>query len=103
MVGGTGRFLGKLTIHALAEAFWKEAPERVRVPSAKRLWTSRTGFPSTTGHEKPCGKLGGPSSKAKHYLMTDSELVPRGKGEKYPGEGSEIVPETVCLQSVGGR
>ena len=31
---------------------------------------------STTGHVKPCGNMGGPSSKAKYYLMTDSELVP---------------------------
>ena len=60
------------------------------------------GILSTTGHVKPCGKLGGPSSKAKYPLMTDSGLVPRGKGEKNPGEGSEIEPETVCLQTVGG-
>jgi hypothetical protein len=33
--------------------------------------------------------LGGPSSKAKYSLVTDSELVPRGKGEKNPCEGSE--------------
>ena len=33
-------------------------------------------FPSTTGHVKPCGNLEGPSSKAKYYLVTDSELVP---------------------------
>lgn len=33
--------------------------------------------------------------------MTDSEPVPRGKGEKNPGEGSEIEPETVCVQAVG--
>ena len=33
--------------------------------------------------------------------MTDSELVPLGKGEKHPDEGSETVPETECLQSVG--
>ena len=33
-------------------------------------------FPSTTGHVKPCGNLGGPSSKAKYYLPTDSEPVP---------------------------
>ena len=33
--------------------------------------------------------------------MTDSELVPRGKGEKHPDEGSETVPETGCLQAVG--
>ncbi len=43
---------------------------------------------------------GGPPPKAKYYAMTDSEPVPRGKGEKYPCQGSEIVPETVCLQAV---
>ena len=31
---------------------------------------------STAGHVEPRGKLGGPSSKAKYYLATDSELVP---------------------------
>ena len=30
--------------------------------------------------------------------MTDSEQVPWGKGEKQPGEGDEIVSETVYLQ-----
>jgi len=58
------------------------------------------GILSTTGHVKPCGKLGGPSSKAKYHLMTDSEPVPWGKGEKNPGEGSEIEPETIRLQAV---
>jgi hypothetical protein len=38
--------------------------------------SSWTLFPSTTGHEKSCGNLGGPSPKAKYYLTTDSELVP---------------------------
>ena len=33
--------------------------------------------------------------------MTDSELVPWGKGEKYPDKGSEIVSEIECLQAVG--
>jgi len=33
--------------------------------------------------------------------MIDSEQVPRGKGEKQPGEGDEIVPETICLQGSG--
>ena len=32
--------------------------------------------------------------------MIDSEQVPWGKGEKYPGEGDEIVSETICLQAV---
>ena len=45
--------------------------------------------------------LSGPPDKAKYYLATDSELVPRGKGEKYPEKGSEIGPETTCIQCVG--
>jgi hypothetical protein len=31
---------------------------------------------STVGHEKPCGKLGGPPPKAKYVISTDSEEVP---------------------------
>ena len=34
--------------------------------------------------------MGGPPSKPKYSLVTDSEQVPRGKGEKHPDEGSEI-------------
>lgn len=45
------------------------------------------GIPSTTGHVKSCGNPGGPSSKAKYSFPTDSELVPRGKGEKNPEMG----------------
>jgi hypothetical protein len=33
-------------------------------------------LPSTAGHVQSRGKLGGPSSKAKYSLATDSELVP---------------------------
>ena len=33
-------------------------------------------FLSTTRHVKSSGNLGGPSPKAKYYLVTDSELVP---------------------------
>ena len=32
--------------------------------------------------------------------MTDSEQVPWGKDEKKPEKGSEIDPETPCLQAV---
>lgn len=60
-------------------------------------------FSSNTGHVESCMNSGGPSSKAKYVLVTDSELVPRGKGEKYPDKGSEIVSETMCLQPVRGR
>ena len=44
---------------------------------------------------------GGPPPKAKYSLATDSEQVRRLKNEKYPVEGSEIVPETIHLQAVG--
>ncbi len=39
--------------------------------------------PSNTEHEKFCVNLPGPSGKAKYSYVTDSELVPWGKGEKY--------------------
>jgi len=45
--------------------------------------------------------MGGPPSKPKYSYVTDSELVPWGKGEKHPDKGDEIVPETECLQAVG--
>ena len=41
-------------------------------------------FLSTAGHEEARGNPGGPPSKAKYSLATDSEPVPRGKGEKNP-------------------
>ena len=33
-------------------------------------------FLSRAGHVESCLNLGGPSSKSKYYLVTDSELVP---------------------------
>ncbi len=57
---------------------------------------------SKTGHGKSGLNLGGPPSKAKYSSMSDSEPVPRGKGEKNPGKGSEIEPESSSLQTVGG-
>ena len=50
---------------------------------------------------KPGVNPRGPPRKAKYYLVTDSEAVARAKGEKDPGEGSEIEPETVHLRAVG--
>ena len=46
--------------------------------------------------------MGGPPSKPKYSLATDSEQVPWGKGEKNPDEGSEIELETIHLQTVEG-
>ena len=56
---------------------------------------------SRSGHVESWLNMGGPSSKAKYSQLTDSEPVPWGKGEKNPGEGSEIEPEIVCIQAVG--
>ena len=50
---------------------------------------AKAGYPSKAGHVKSCLNLPGPSGKAKYYSATDSEQVPRGKGEKNPGEGSD--------------
>ena len=54
---------------------WKGRPERVKAPYAKprRL---RRRFPSNAGHVKSGMNPGGPPSKAKYSLMTDSEPVP---------------------------
>ena len=57
---------------------------------------------SKTGHVKSCLNMGGPSSKPKYSLTTDSEQVPWGKGEKNPDKGSEIEFETTYLQAVEG-
>ena len=61
------------------------------------------GIPSSTVHVKLCANLSGPPDKAKYSLATDSEQVPRGKGEKNRFERSEIVPEIMCLQGVKVR
>ncbi len=56
---------------------------------------------SKAGHVKSCLNMGGPPSKPKYSLATDSVQVPWGKGEKNPDKGSEIESETECLQAVG--
>ena len=52
-------------------------------------WSTPRDFLSNTMDVKlrmnPCG----PPHKPKYSLATDSEQVPRGKGDKHPGEGSE--------------
>ena len=59
------------------------------------------GIPSNAMHVKLRMNRSRPLDKAKYSLATDSELVPRGKGEKNPCEGSERDPATTCLQCVG--
>ena len=55
------------------------------------------------GHVKSRVNQRGPPRKAKYFWMTDSEIVPRGKGEKEPLEGSETEHETVSCQAVGEK
>lgn len=50
---------------------------------------------------EPGLNMGGPPSKAKYSLTTDSESVRRLNVEKFPDEGIERVPETMRLQAVG--
>ena len=49
----------------LEEEHWKGSPKRVIVPYLKSLMQP-SGILSTTEHEKFCGNLGGPPSKAKY-------------------------------------
>ena len=64
---------------------------------------SSSSILSTAGHVKSCRNLPGPSGKAKYSWETDSVQVPWGKGEKYFEQKSEIEPETIRLQAVGGE
>lgn len=54
---------------------------------------------SSVGLVKPGVNMGGPPSKAKYYLTTDSESVRRLNDEKIRCERSERVPETMRLHS----
>ena len=59
------------------------------------------GIPSRAGHVKTCLNPGGPPPKAKYQPVTDSELVPRGKGEKHPDKGSEKYLKSSAYTAVG--
>jgi len=78
---------------------WKAGPQRVTAPYGYEPVEDS----SRAGHVQSCLNTGGPPSKPKYYLESDSKQVLRGKGEKHPDEGSEIVPETGYLQTVGAR
>ena len=81
---GCGSTVGPLSGSGIT---WKGGPKSVRVAYAKTDG-GRVGYPSRAGHVQSCLNPPGPSGKAKYSLATDSELVPRGKGEKNPSEGS---------------
>ena len=56
-------------------------------PVRKTFVIHEIAHPSTAEHVKFRRNLPRPWGKAKYFLMTDSEQVPRGKGEKNPGRG----------------
>ena len=64
---------------------------------------SPSGTLSNAMHVKLRVNPSRPRDKAKYSLVTDSEQVPRGKGEKNRCERSEIDPEIMCLQCVRAR
>lgn len=66
-------------------------------------WTPPRDSLSNATHVKLRMNLCRPRHKAKYSLVTDSEQVPRGKGEKNRRERSETVPETTCPQGVRAR
>ena len=59
----------------LAEAAWKGRATVGDRPVGEKI-KMQSGIQSTTRHEEPRGKTGGPPPKAKYFLMTDSETVP---------------------------
>ena len=56
-------------------------------------------IPSNIEHVKFCMNLREPSRKAKYSWITDSELVPRGKGEIEFRKKSEIDREITSLKT----
>ncbi len=65
--------------------------------------TTLRDFLSNASHVKRRMNPRRPRRKAKYSLATDSELVPRGTGEKNRCERSEKVPALMCLQGVKAR
>ena len=62
--------------------------ERVAIDRDSRVGEAKgspRGIPSSAMHVKLRTNRSRPLDKAKYSLATDSEQVPRGKGEKHPG------------------
>ena len=66
----------RVTNHQPSRRTLERSAKEGESPVGERFGDSLAVFPSTTGHEKPCGNPGGPSPKAKYYSATDSEPVP---------------------------
>ena len=69
-----------------------ESPVRIGVMDS-------SGIQSTARHVKPCRNARRPLRKAKYSLVTDSEPVPWGKGEKNPGRGVKRIWNCMLTKS----
>ena len=76
------RGCGTLTWHLDGEPNGLESPTIAGDSPVSETLKKPRGIPSKAGHVKPCLNPGGPPPKAKYLPVPDSELVPRGKGEK---------------------
>ena len=62
------------------------------------------GVVSTAGHEKPCGKLGRPRSKAKYSTRPIVDKYREGKVKSPPARGvKEFLKPSAYRQREGGR
>jgi hypothetical protein len=61
-----------VALERMTRTVWKGGPERVTAPYGNEA----QGSLSKAGHVQSCLKTGGPPSKPKYSLATDSELVP---------------------------
>ena len=76
MPSGPCEALGRLQIRLLVEYRWTSGATEGDSPVGERSADLLGMFPSNAGHVEPRVNQGGPSPKAKYYLVTDSELVP---------------------------
>ena len=67
---------GKLQICHLVEYLLESGAIEGESPVNEKCADFLDMFPSNTGHVEPRVNLGGPSPKAKYYLVTDSVPVP---------------------------
>ena len=81
--------LGVRTGRSISEDSWSmlESIHQRKWKSCRRNLKKVSGIQSTNRHEESVGNTGGPPSKPKYYLMTDSGEVLWRKGEKNPGRG----------------
>ena len=77
----------RTSISNLTIVEWRGKANQREWESRRRNLEEVTSIQSTYRHVESVGNTGGPPSKPKYYLMTDSGAVLWRKGEKNPGRG----------------